>query len=338
MTARPPTTSGDALLRSPQPPGGADVSATLTEVAAMRRAVALSAFGLATTSPNPPVGCVVLDPAGRIVGEGYHERKGEAHAETQALAAAGDRAAGGTAVVTLEPCNHHGHTPPCHQALIDAGVNRVVIAVLDPTSRGEGGAARLRAARVSVDTGVLADEALLVLGPWLAALREGRPRVTWAYYLGPGGRRAVPDDLASASALRCGFDAVLHEDGSVDEGVPGTHGEGAFALPPTDLSHGAHTVLFSLYAGGTRSLLLDGGVALAQPFLDATLIDEVRIYLASRAPMDPDHSGDLDWPLVPPGYRLRHLTKLRDLVVIEATRRADASHEPTIARDGRLQA
>jgi diaminohydroxyphosphoribosylaminopyrimidine deaminase / 5-amino-6-(5-phosphoribosylamino)uracil reductase len=154
------------------------VTATPTEVGAMRRAVALSALGLGTTSPNPPVGCVVLDPGGRIVGEGYHERKGEAHAEAQALAAAGELAAGATALVTLEPCNHHGRTPPCHQALIDSGVARVLVALLDPTSRGQGGAARLRDAGVDVEVGVLAAEAVLVLGPWLTALRDRRPRVT----------------------------------------------------------------------------------------------------------------------------------------------------------------
>src|SRR5436190_11680425 len=152
--------------------------ASAAEVAAMRRAIALSAAGLGTTSPNPPVGCVLLDAQGRIVGEGYHERKGEAHAEAQALAAAGPLATGATAVVTLEPCNHQGRTPACRQALIDAGVRRAVIAVTDPTSRGEGGAAALWAAGVDVEVGVLADEASVVLGPWLAALIAQRPLVT----------------------------------------------------------------------------------------------------------------------------------------------------------------
>jgi diaminohydroxyphosphoribosylaminopyrimidine deaminase / 5-amino-6-(5-phosphoribosylamino)uracil reductase len=99
--------------------------ATEAEIAAMRRAIALSAAGIGSTSPNPPVGCVLLDPDSRIVGEGYHERKGESHAEVNALAAAGALAQGATAVVTLEPCNHQGRTPACRQALIDAGVKRV---------------------------------------------------------------------------------------------------------------------------------------------------------------------------------------------------------------------
>src|SRR5947199_392297 len=119
-------------------PGISDVAST-REVEAMRLAIALSAHGLGTTSPNPPVGCVILDRAGQLVGTGYHRRKGEPHAEAYALADAGRRAAGGTAVVTLEPCNHVGRTPACRQLLVDAGVARVVIAVLDPTSRGDGG-------------------------------------------------------------------------------------------------------------------------------------------------------------------------------------------------------
>src|SRR5882762_9423977 len=123
------------------------------EIDAMRLAIALSARGLGTTSPNPPVGCVILDADGEIVGTGYHQRKGEPHAEGYAVMAAGSRAAGGTAVVTLEPCNHVGRTPACRQVLLDAKVARMVIALIDPTSRGDGGAAALRAAGVDVEVG-----------------------------------------------------------------------------------------------------------------------------------------------------------------------------------------
>src|SRR6266699_5315174 len=125
--------------------------ATPAEIGGMRRAIALSAAGLGSTSPNPPVGCVLLDAGGQLAGEGYHERKGEAHAEAQALAAAGARARGGTAVVTLEPCNHHGRTPPCTDALRAAGVARVVYAVSDPNPVAAGGAGVLRAAGVVVE-------------------------------------------------------------------------------------------------------------------------------------------------------------------------------------------
>src|ERR1700712_324336 len=97
------------------------------EVDAMRRAIALAARGLGTTSPNPVVGAVVLDAAGDIVGEGFHAYPGGPHAEVEALAQAGDRARGGTCVVTLEPCNHTGRTGPCVQALLGAGIARVVV-------------------------------------------------------------------------------------------------------------------------------------------------------------------------------------------------------------------
>ena len=112
--------------------------------AAMARAVDLAGRALGRTSPNPVVGCVILDADGRLVGEGLHERAGGPHAEVAALADAGDRARGGTAVVTLEPCRHTGRTGPCAQALVDAGIARVVIAVPDPTETAGGGADLLR--------------------------------------------------------------------------------------------------------------------------------------------------------------------------------------------------
>ena len=104
----------------------------------MQRALQLAALGAGRTSPNPLVGCVVLDAAGHLVGEGFHQRAGTPHAEVHALRQAGARAEGGTAVVTLEPCCHHGRTPPCSQALIQAGVARVVLAMTDPDPRVAG--------------------------------------------------------------------------------------------------------------------------------------------------------------------------------------------------------
>ncbi len=128
-----------------------DPVATTTETDAMRRAVALSARALGATSPNPVVGCVILDADGAVAGEGWHQRAGGPHAEVHALFAAGERARGGTALVTLEPCNHTGRTGPCAQALIEAGVARVVYAVADPNRAASGGADTLRAAGVDVD-------------------------------------------------------------------------------------------------------------------------------------------------------------------------------------------
>jgi diaminohydroxyphosphoribosylaminopyrimidine deaminase / 5-amino-6-(5-phosphoribosylamino)uracil reductase len=288
------------------------------EVAAMRRAIAVSAAGLGTTSPNPPVGCVLLDSAGQIIGEGYHQRKGEAHAEAQALAAAGPLAAGATAVVTLEPCNHQGRTPPCRQALIDANVSRVVIAVLDPTSRGEGGAAALRASGVDVEAGVLADEARTVLGRWLTALTIGRPVVTWPYVISDHGIQALPSNTQDARALRLNVDAVLHKDGSVTEAIPGSHGTGILCLDPGPKDDPAE-VLASLYQGGVRHLVIAGDLGVAAPFLAAGLIDHVRAYLPegklSRKPR-----AVPPWFQVPPGFVITSAARLPGFVRINAQR------------------
>jgi diaminohydroxyphosphoribosylaminopyrimidine deaminase/5-amino-6-(5-phosphoribosylamino)uracil reductase len=290
--------------------------ASPAELAAMRRAIALSANGLGTTSPNPPVGCVLLDLAGQIAGEGYHERKGEAHAEVQALAAAGPLAAGATAVVTLEPCNHQGRTPPCRKALIDAGVRRVVVAVIDPTSRGEGGVAELRRAGVDVETGVLAGEAQIVLGDWLAGLRNQRPVITWPYLITGYGLERLPADSGEARLLRLNADAVLAADGTVREAVPGSHGRDIFA--PQDQAPGATALqaAAALYDGGVRRLLLDSGHTEAMPFLDTGLVDRVVAYLpqgnASSRP-----ATELPWPLLPPGFVITAVVRTGDFVRVD---------------------
>ena len=124
----------------------------------MRRAISLARTALGRTHPNPVVGCVVLDAAGRVVGEGYHPAAGMPHAEVFALRAAGDAARGGTAYVTLEPCDHYGRTPPCSLALVDAGVSRVVVGMVDPNPQVNGGGVRtLRDAGVEVVVGVEED-------------------------------------------------------------------------------------------------------------------------------------------------------------------------------------
>lgn len=286
----------------------------------MRRAIALSAAGIATTSPNPPVGCVVLGPGGEMVGEGYHERKGEAHAEANALAAAGSRAEGGTAVVSLEPCNHEGLAPACRRVLIEAKVARVVIAVLDPTSRGEGGAAGLRASGVDVEAGVLKDEAMVVLGPWLAALDRQRPVITWAYVADAGGISGVPGELEEARLLRLDSDAVFHADGSVSEAVPGSHGPGMLRLGSFAGAVDRGAVAASLYEGGVRRLLLDGGSVLAQPFLDQGLVDRIFAYLPDGHASSSGHSTD-SWDLVPVGFTIVAASRVDGFVRIEARRK-----------------
>ncbi|GIF49524.1 diaminohydroxyphosphoribosylaminopyrimidine deaminase/5-amino-6-(5-phosphoribosylamino)uracil reductase [Asanoa ferruginea] len=192
---------------------------------AMRRAIALGARGLGTTSPNPIVGCVLLDAAGEVVGEGFHAYAGGPHAEIVALAQAGNRARGGTAVVTLEPCNHTGRTGPCTRALINAGVAKVVVGVADPDPVARGGAETLRAAGVEVRMGVREDEAEAGNIAWLTSVRRGWPYVVWKYAATLDGRSAAADGtsmwITSEAArtdvhgLRCASDAVLVGVGTV---------------------------------------------------------------------------------------------------------------------------
>lgn len=141
----------------------------------MARALALAAQGLNTTTPNPRVGCVLMRD-GEIVGEGWHQRAGEPHAEVHALREAGARAAGATAYVTLEPCSHFGRTPPCSDALIDAGIGRVVAAMEDPNPLVAGrGLARLRAAGIATAHGLLEDEARELNIGFVSRMTRGRP-------------------------------------------------------------------------------------------------------------------------------------------------------------------
>jgi diaminohydroxyphosphoribosylaminopyrimidine deaminase / 5-amino-6-(5-phosphoribosylamino)uracil reductase len=159
----------------------------------LARAIELAWRGLGTTDPNPRVGCVVVKD-GRTVGEGWHVRAGHAHAEVNALAAAGDSARGATAYVSLEPCCHHGRTPPCTDALIGAGIARVVYAIGDPNPRvAGGGAARLRAAGVEVTGGLLTGDARRLNEGFLARLERGRPWLRLKVAASLDGRTALAD-------------------------------------------------------------------------------------------------------------------------------------------------
>src|SRR5215213_1022861 len=164
-----------------------------TDEAWMGRAVALAEGGRGTTSPNPMVGAVLVRD-GRVVGEGFHQAAGRPHAEAVALAAAGAAGAGATCYVTLEPCAHHSRTPPCADALIGAGVARVVAALVDPDPRVDGaGLERLRAAGVEVVTGVGAEAAASQNAAYLTHRRLGRPRVTLKAAASLDGKVAAPD-------------------------------------------------------------------------------------------------------------------------------------------------
>jgi diaminohydroxyphosphoribosylaminopyrimidine deaminase/5-amino-6-(5-phosphoribosylamino)uracil reductase len=204
----------------------------------MLRALSLAAQGLGETSPNPSVGAVILGPDGEVVGEGRTAPVGGPHAEVVALAAAGGRGRGGTAVVTLEPCNHTGRTGPCTQALIGAGVRRVVIAARDPNPLAAGGAELLRQAGVEVRTGVREAEAAHLLRYWLTSVSRGRPYLIWKYAATLDGRSAAADGTSkwitseparadvhelrgSVDAIIAGIGTVLADDPALTVRVPG---------------------------------------------------------------------------------------------------------------------
>ncbi len=204
---------------------------------AMARALELAERGLETTHPNPRVGCVIAQ-GEEIVGEGWHERSGEPHAEINALGAAGPKAAGATAYVTLEPCSHYGRTPPCVDALIAARLARVIFAVEDPNPRVSGrGAEALRRAGVAVEPGLLAAEAAELNPGFLKRMRTGRPwvRVKLAMSLdgrtalangasqwitGPAAREDVQHWRARSSAILTGIGTVLADDPRLDVRLP----------------------------------------------------------------------------------------------------------------------
>lgn len=191
----------------------------MNDLAHMHAALALARRGLGNTWPNPAVGCVVVK-EGRVVGRGWTQPGGRPHAETEALARAGAAAPGATAYVTLEPCSHHGRTPPCADALIAAGIARVVAAIGDPFPRVAGsGFAKLRAAGIAVETGLCADEAAEINAGFLCRVKHGRPLVTLKLATSLDGRIATASGESRwitgraarerAHLLRATHDAVL---------------------------------------------------------------------------------------------------------------------------------
>lgn len=197
----------------------------------MRRALQLAALGRGRTSPNPLVGAVVLAADGSLVGEGFHERAGGPHAEVGALRQAGERARGGTLVVTLEPCCHHGRTPPCSEAVIAAGIQRVVLAMRDPNPQvAGGGIAQLRAAGLTVIEGVAEAQARALNGAFLHRIGTGRPLGLLKWAMSLDGRTALPNGasqwISGAEArawvhrLRGSCDAVIVGGGTVRHDDP----------------------------------------------------------------------------------------------------------------------
>lgn len=222
----------------------------------MRRALQLAARGRGRTSPNPLVGCVLVSPDGEVVGEGWHPFAGGPHAEAAALAAAGEAARGATAYVTLEPCDHHGRTPPCTEALIAAGVAEVVVAHLDPDPRVSGrGVRRLEEAGVRVSVGTLAAEAEALNEAYLTAQRLGRPFVLYKaattldgktatvtgesrWISGEAARERVHYWRDELDAIAVGVGTVLRDDPALTTRVPGGRTplkvvfDGALRTPP----------------------------------------------------------------------------------------------------------
>ncbi len=196
----------------------------------MARALQLAARGLNTTTPNPRVGCVLVR-NGAVVGEGWHERAGEAHAEVHALRIAGDAARGATAYVTLEPCSHHGRTPPCADALIDAGVGRVVAALRDPNPLVAGeGLARLELAGIEVASGLLENEARELNIGFVSRMTRGRPWLRLKVAASIDGKTALnngqsqwitgPEARRDAHAWRARSCAILTGIGTIRDDDP----------------------------------------------------------------------------------------------------------------------
>ena len=277
---------------------------------ALQLAIEASEEVVGTTSPNPPVGAVILDADGELAGIGATQPPGGAHAEVMALAAAGGRARGGAAVVTLEPCNHTGRTGPCSQALIDAGIARVFYANPDPFPQAAGGADHLRQA--GVDTHLLGLP-VPTLSPWLRATKLGRPHITLKFagtldgfaaatdgtsqwITGETARAHVHADRARRDAIIVGTGTALADNPSLTARGP----DGLYDHQPRRVVIGRRPVptgsnldrlgfeqypgideaLAALWESGCRDVLLEGGPTLAGAMLRAGLIDAIRAYVA----------------------------------------------------------
>jgi diaminohydroxyphosphoribosylaminopyrimidine deaminase/5-amino-6-(5-phosphoribosylamino)uracil reductase len=280
----------------------------------MRRALDLAALADYRTSPNPMVGAVVVAPDGRALGEGYHRKPGTPHAEIIAFEEAGERARGATLYVTLEPCAHHGRTPPCVDAVLRAGVARVVIAMLDPDTRTRGRSVEtLRAAGIKVEVGVEEERALRLNEFYVHHRTFGRPFVSAKFAASLDGRIAThsgdskwitgPEARAHAHRLRHQHDAILVGVGTVVRDDPELTARFPGARQPLKvvLDRGGRTperarvrqgrylidpgrdlpgLLDRLAAMGVLSLLVEGGATVHGAFFDQGLVDRVYAYIS----------------------------------------------------------
>lgn len=285
--------------------------------AAMRLAIDLAEQVKGSTYPNPPVGAVILDRDGEIAGVGATEPPGGPHAEVVALRRAGDRAKGGTAVVTLEPCNHFGRTPPCVDALLAAGVSAVAHAVADPNPVASGGAARLTEVGVAVTGGVLAgDVAGGTLREWLHKQRTGRPHVTWKFATSVDGRSAAADGSSqwitseaaradvhrrrgAADAIVVGTGTIFVDDPTLTARLPDGStaerqplrvvvGEREISSEARVLNDDSRTMVIRTHdpleviraLSDRIDVIVEGGPTLAGAFLRAGVVDRILAYVA----------------------------------------------------------
>lgn len=275
----------------------------------MRRALELARHGELDASPNPMVGAVIVDPSGRIIGEGWHRRCGEGHAEVNAVASVKDPSMlrDATMYVTLEPCSHYGKTPPCADMIVEKGIPRVVIGTLDPFAKVSGrGVAKLLAAGVEVSTGMLEDECRELNRKFMTAHRLHRPYITlkWAQstdgYI--DGRISTPVTSVAVHKMRATNDAILIGSGTALADNPTlTTRDFAGKSPvkvvldrrrrlPADLRlfndgevivlsdcRNLSEVMERLYDRGLTSVLVEGGAEILGSFLSEDLWDEIRV-------------------------------------------------------------
>jgi diaminohydroxyphosphoribosylaminopyrimidine deaminase / 5-amino-6-(5-phosphoribosylamino)uracil reductase len=278
----------------------------------LEHALELAERGRRTTRPNPIVGAVLVND-GEIVGEGWHERKGGPHAEIGAVRAAGARARGATAYVTLEPCAHHGATPPCADALLDAGVTAVVAGQLDPNPAHGGGLERLRAAGAETHLveGDIAFRCRQQIEEWRTWVTMKRPHVTYKvavtldgrvrvrgsrWVTGDESRRLVHVLRAQSDAVAVGMGTVRWDNPRLDaRDVAVIEQPRRIAFGKGPLPEGSELELHSgplldeleaLAADGVQSLLLEGGPTLAAAFLEAGLVDKLLVFVAPRVSGD----------------------------------------------------
>ena len=285
------------------------------------RALELAERGRGTTHPNPVVGAVVVD-EGAVVGEGWHEHAGGPHAEVSALEAAGERASGATLYVTMEPCAHHGRTPPCVDAVLASGVSKVVAASLDPGADSGGGLERLRSEGIDVEL-VDSFEARAQNEAWRTWMTARRPFVIYKAAMTLDGRVTVPgsrwvsgeESRRLVHELRARVDAVAVGMGTVRADDPRLDArEVDAARQPRRLAFGAGPLpdgsalelragplpdeLEALAAEGVQSLLLEGGPTLATAFLEQGLVDKLLLFVAPRlSGSGPAVLGELSQPL-----------------------------------------